>query len=344
MWQRKILSVCLFSAFFSLLFGSSVLAVSGSETFSVVQNWNTYYDGNDWHQSAYDGTVSIPHQILGSPSSGRKYVSWSRFRLGMSERGSTTNQFNVITVKLTIIGGNIFGTSALTPVGTFFQSSGSDIVASCNYTNVSSSGLEIVCSATLGRGSLFTGFDIKTSNSDAISTDYYGLTTASTSTIRLTQILVSWDGTEDPNTALLEGISGDTQTIIEQNSEINDNLENINDSLTDSTVTGSFNVSNVPSFGPVATIVNNLIGLVQDFLTIGSTSCSPLEPPLPNYAGGGTLTIACPSTFLSPFRQFTTAVDAIIAAYLWVKIAIYIYHKVSDLRNPENDDEEFLDL
>lgn len=229
----SIVSVCLGCS----LTSQAVSAVSGSETFNVVENWNTYFDGT-WHQNASDGTVSVPHQILGTPSSGRKLVSWSRFKLGTSGRGSTQNQFNTVSVKLTIIGGTIQGTNLIDPVGYFYQSSGSDITASCNVTNVSSSGFEIVCSATLGRGSLWEGFDIRTDSRNVISTDYYGYTVSGGSSIRLTQIYLEWNGTEDPNTALLEGIQGDTQTIINQsetiinqNNQINNSIQNLPDEI-----------------------------------------------------------------------------------------------------------------
>lgn len=167
--------------------------------------------------------------------------------------------------------------------------------------------------------------------------------------------IINYVFSDSIDNSLLQTMIGQNTTLIQQNQEtretidrnaqeIVDATEELNDSVTDSTVTGDFNITTIEAFGPLGTIVNNLIAFVGDLLTIGSTSCQPLKPPLPQYAGGGTLDISCPSSFMQPYKQFTDAIDVIIAAYLWFKIAVYIYHSVENLRNPENDDEEFLEL
>lgn len=174
---------------------------------------------------------------------------------------------------------------------------------------------------------------------------YGSIQYATSATDALLQEMISH---QDATTGAIEDLE---QTTIENTDKIVDALddntsatEDLNDSITDSTITGDFTITTIEAFGPLGTIVNNLIAFVGDLLTIGSTPCQPLKPPLPQYAGGGTLDIACPSTFMQPYELFTDAADVIVAAYLWFKIAIYIYHSVENLRNPENDDEEFLQL
>ena len=97
--------------------------------------------------------------------------------------------------------------------------------------------------------------------------------------------------------SLLETQVSQNETIINNTTEIN---ESINDSNINTSGMDPTNIT-VPSFGPVATIVNSLINLPNTILNVGS--CTPINPPLPAYIGG-TITIPCPSTLMSPRRRF----------------------------------------
>lgn len=375
MWMKKwyyylpfIVSLCLCC----LLTSSHASAVSGSTTYGVVEGWATYYDSGGWHFNVPDGAQSLPYQILGAPSSlPNKQVSWSRFRLNFSAYGSTSNLYNMMEVKLTIVGGSMaYNSWLMSPSGIFKQSSGSDVTANCSTTNVSSSGFEIICKATLARSSQLTGFDIQTYPADNI-TESYGMTSPGSSAIRLSQILVSYEGTEDPNTAILEGISNQNNTIINQNnttnnllgdvndnlqdiadrtSELSDSVQDVNDTLKDDTVdTSNIDYSDitdsVPAFGPIATIVNSLIDFPRVFLT--DDLCQPLNTPIPEYMGASDstyLVIPCPSDFLEPYWDAVVLIESIAAAYIYFRLAIFIVRQVEYIRDPERDDEEFLNL
>lgn len=137
--------------------------------------------------------------------------------------------------------------------------------------------------------------------------------------------------------SLLETQVGQNETIINNTTEIN---ESINDSTINTSGIDPTSI-NVPSFGPVATIVNSLINLPNTILNVGS--CTPINPPLPAYIGG-TLTIPCPSTLISPYQSAVDFIEAIAAAYIWFRVAVYIGKQVKKLRDPQNDDEEYLDI
>ena len=144
--------------------------------------------------------------------------------------------------------------------------------------------------------------------------------------------------------SLLETQVGQNNTIINQNDTIINNISDIEDSITDSSIdTSDINAQDitVPSFGPIATIVNSLINVPNAILNVGS--CSPLSIPLPGFVGGS-LTLPCPSSFLAPYQTAVNLVEDIAAAYIWFRVAVYIANQVKKLRDPTNDDEEYLDI
>lgn len=147
-------------------------------------------------------------------------------------------------------------------------------------------------------------------------------------------------GAEIANDLLQQQI-GQNQTIINQNTQINQNIENINDTLTDSNVSGSFNTSPIQPFGPIGTITNSILELPRIILTVNN--CQPLTPELPYVHEN--IEIPCPSTVLNQMAgDFMSYLDVIASAFVWFITARYIFKKVQGLRDPENDDEEYLDI
>lgn len=137
----------------------------------------------------------------------------------------------------------------------------------------------------------------------------------------------------DPNTT--------GQGDINQNiTEIGDKIEDLNNSITDPTVNGNFQTNNVPAFGPVATIVNNIFDLPRVFINPGQ--CQAVNLPLPFV--NKNLPLTCPSDFMAPYQQIIVLVDTIASAYILYKTAVYTVKSVKKLRDPENEDEEYLDL
>lgn len=149
---------------------------------------------------------------------------------------------------------------------------------------------------------------------------------------------------------LLGDINDNLQDIADRTDALNDSTQDINDTLTDDTVDTSdidysAITSSVPAFGPIATIVNNLIDFPRVFLT--DTLCQPLNTPIPEYVGASDstyLVIPCPSDFLEPYWTAVELIEALAAAYIYFKLAGFIVRQVEYIRDPERDDEEFLNL
>lgn len=131
------------------------------------------------------------------------------------------------------------------------------------------------------------------------------------------------------------------QSDINQNiTNIGNKIDDLNQSITDPTVNGDFSQNNVPAFGPVATIVNNIFDLPRVFLNPGQ--CQAVNLPLPFV--NKDLPLTCPSDFMAPYQQIIILADTLASAYILYKTAVYTVRSVKKLRDPENEDEEYLDL
>lgn len=169
----------------------------------------------------------------------------------------------------------------------------------------------------------------------------------------VSQFLVSYigwgfDAQDDPNTAYLQQIAQQNQTIINQNNQINNSIkeqtekiEDINDSITDSTVEGDFNLPDIPSFGPISTIVNSIIDLPRVFLN--PPACSALNVPFPILKEEH-FNVPCPKVLLEPYQEAVNLIQNLLAAYIWYRVAVFIARQIKKLRDPQNDDEEYLDI
>lgn len=131
------------------------------------------------------------------------------------------------------------------------------------------------------------------------------------------------------------------QQIINNQGELNQTIKDVNSTLTDSTVSGDFSVSAIPAFGPIAGILNNLLELPRILLAV--PACTPIRPTLPFVQQA--IEIPCMSTVYSQaYPAFITFLDAIASAYIWFRVARYIVRQVQHLRDPEQEDEEYLDI
>lgn len=138
------------------------------------------------------------------------------------------------------------------------------------------------------------------------------------------------------------------QQIIDINTQIRDGvgqttdaINNLHDSVTDSTITGNFSISAIQPFGPIAAITQGILGLPAVILNINP--CTEITPELPYVHEE--ITIPCPSTVLRGMMGgFMDYLDVIASAYVWFITARLIFKKVQDMRDPTNEDEEYLDL
>lgn len=161
---------------------------------------------------------------------------------------------------------------------------------------------------------------------------------------------INWSTNID--NSLLQTQIQQNSTIIQQNintynmqkdefDQTQDKIDNLTDSITDDTVSGDFSMPDVPSFGPVATIINSIIDLPRVFLTPGT--CQDLVGPMPILTDQN-FVIPCPKKLLEPFWDAIVVIENFFAVYIWFRVAMYIVRQVKKLRDPTNDDEEYLDL
>ena len=164
-----------------------------------------------------------------------------------------------------------------------------------------------------------------------------------------TQQQATTQAIEDNTTAInnqTDAINDQTDAINDQTDAINDQTDAITDDTVDTTdIDYSDITDSVPAFGPIATIINNLIDFPRVFLV--DDLCQPLNTPLPDYLGASDstyLVIPCPSDFLEPYWDAVVLFENIAASYLFFRLAIFIVRQVEYIRDPERDDEEFLQL
>ena len=141
-------------------------------------------------------------------------------------------------------------------------------------------------------------------------------------------------------------LENQNQTIINQNNQTNQNLENINDSLTNSDSSGAssdaenfFSGFNTDTFGLTSIITSplNLIG------SITGSSCSPLGLPLPYV--NKSLTLPCMSSiYQKHFGSFLSLYQTITFGIVAYWVCVRIFNLVKDFKNPEHDEIEVLDL
>lgn len=163
--------------------------------------------------------------------------------------------------------------------------------------------------------------------------------------VYLESTTMSIDFTTTIDNSLLQYQITQNDIIINQNqatqNKMVEGFEQVNDTLTDSTVTGNFNVTSLQPFGPIGAITNGILQIPATIMNLNP--CTPITPELPYI--GENINIPCPSTVLNAMAgDFMTWIDVIASAGIWFIVAKYIFKKVQNLRDPTNEDEEYLEL
>lgn len=369
--MRKRFFICLVSIFF-FSFGivNRASAVTASQTYHNYL-WNAPY--NQGTYSLYEpGTRSVGSQLY----SGAFVIGRLQFSLPVSMNNLQSN--TVLTVQFQLNGyssqwqTSSFGQSIrarLNATGYNVNSGGCSVesggesasnktlTVNCSYsiTPQSNSIGEVwvdLGNLSVESGSPWIGCSASGSSCD---TDYLFKGNTSDSALRFNYVTYAYQTNPSYSEQQTQVMIEQNQTIIDQNTQIiqgqnniydkisdnNDALNHINDSITDSTVTGDFSMPGVPAFGPIASIINAIIDLPRVFLT--PPACADLVGPLP-IIPEHTFTIPCPSKLLEPYADAVNLAQNLIASYVWFRVAVYILAQVKKLRDPQNDDEEYLNI
>lgn len=133
----------------------------------------------------------------------------------------------------------------------------------------------------------------------------------------------------------------DSQAEIDAIKDQTQSIDNLESSITDPTIEGDFSVSAIQPFGPIGAITNAILAIPQTLLTLGDCSSITLNLPFVDES----IILPCMSPILDSMAgPLITSIDVITSAYIWFVVAKYIFRKVQQLRDPQNDDEEYLDL
>lgn len=132
------------------------------------------------------------------------------------------------------------------------------------------------------------------------------------------------------------------QTIIADGiGQTTDAVNNLNQSITDSTVNGNFDIAGIQPFGPIGTITTSILELPRIIMNVNP--CETIKPTLPYV--NEELEIPCPSVVLTQMGgNFINMLDTLCSAGLYFFLGRYIFKKVQNLRDPTNEDEEYLDI
>lgn len=141
-------------------------------------------------------------------------------------------------------------------------------------------------------------------------------------------------------------IENNQQTIINQNTNIINNQQELNTNITNDNTTGA--ASDAGSFfSGFTTNTHGLTSIITAPLTligsITSASCSPLGLPLPYI--NKTLQLPCMSSIYSQyFGAFFTLYQTITTGIIAYWVIVRILNLVKDFKNPEHDEIEVVDL
>lgn len=132
----------------------------------------------------------------------------------------------------------------------------------------------------------------------------------------------------------LTPIIDQNQTIIDQNNQTNEKLDNIDNTLKDETPPNTDNLQNSAGWlpaGPVDSILNLPFTLFNSILDNLGTSCSPVDLPLPYV--NKTLTLPCFNSIadkIDGFNVFWTSSGVIAAAFILYSYLMRLYKWVDD--------------
>lgn len=152
---------------------------------------------------------------------------------------------------------------------------------------------------------------------------------------------------EDNNdSALLEQMTNQNNTIINQNEQIINNGNQTNNTLNDDNVDESTNKAtdffNNFDTGHSGTLTD-IISLPLDFLDKLNNTCSPIVLPVPFM---GDITLPCLQSYLSSFlpESFLNLIKLIVNGFLTYKIVTSLIDFINSLKDPNNFDLEVMDL
>lgn len=151
---------------------------------------------------------------------------------------------------------------------------------------------------------------------------------------------------QNNDSALLQQMTNQNNTIINQNDQIINNGNQTNNTLNDDNVDESTNKAtdffNNFDSGDSGTLTD-IISLPLDFLDKLNNTCSPIVLPVPYM---GDFTLPCLQTYLSTFlpESFLNLIKLIVNGFLTYKIVISLVDFINSLKDPNNDDLEVMDL
>lgn len=138
----------------------------------------------------------------------------------------------------------------------------------------------------------------------------------------------------------------DDKVIIDQNTETNEQLGNLNDNLTNDNVSGAtssagnfFSGFETDTFG-LTSIITAPLTLIQ---SITNSSCSSLGLPLP-YVNKSIHLPCLSSIYQQYFGPFLTLYQTITFGIVAYWVCVRIFALVKDFKNPDHDEVEVLDL
>lgn len=330
------------------IFSTDASAYSGWTNLSNVTLRRTYISGSNQNiVGELVGYVPLPYNVV-------SYGWLEGITLHTIDvSGGNFKQYNVIYLDVQMQGQNYWMSSLdYKPLSASLRDNMNTWYdMNCEYSSETTSSVQVRCTVALPQNRTPSVIDF-----------YWGcqnggciLAYATVAPIRLSYVGWGYDTSEDPAVQYLQQMSQQNQTIINQNQTVidqntqiinqqnqtNQNLSDINSSITDSNVSGDFSVSPIPAFGPIAGILNNLLELPRILLAV--PACTPIRPVLPYV--NEQIEIPCMSTiYAQAYPAFITFLDAITSAYIWFRVARYIVRQVQRLRDPEQEDEEYLDI
>lgn len=151
---------------------------------------------------------------------------------------------------------------------------------------------------------------------------------------------------QNNDSALLQQMTNQNNTIINQNEQIINNGNQTNNTLNDDNVDESTNKAtdffNNFDSGDTGTLTD-IISLPLDFLDKLNNSCSPIVLPVPYM---GDITLPCLQTYLLSFipESFLNLIKLLVNGFLTYKIVISLVDFINSLKDPNNDDLEVMDL
>ena len=151
---------------------------------------------------------------------------------------------------------------------------------------------------------------------------------------------------EEMHDHLNSNINASTNEILDKQEETNQALDDLNDNITDSNISGAEDVAGgfFDGFDNEDYGLSDIITMpLQVINNITSATCSPLELPLPFVDADVTLPCMY-DIYEDHFGGFLTIYQTITFGIVAYWVCINIFRMVKNFKNPDNDEVEVLDL